>query len=564
MASVSSIDNQRPLLPQPNENSYSSETESIMPFGEWLQQKSEIKEEPQPIKFKESEQTEEADQVAKEEEKGTRLFAETPAKKSKQTKSLFKEQQTKEVAGANKTAAKAETTEDANLVKSNTNQVAGTSKETEAVSTDGKKNVLKASIAKSTVVLKGGQQAATDRKASSSQNVAKAIQSTPVENLKSTKPVTTQPNQVDSLAQLKTNVKAIFNSLTPLKTSVPSDTTTFRVSAQKSGKQAVLSMDKMKPIRLTNSSVTQKGPKQDGATTIQHLKARKSIQLDPAISSSKQIVAEAGVDKLATKAQATGVPVQGVDKKGSRVILPEDSKIAKKAKGRKRAKAKSAKLAAQQRNHVQHAMPEGTSNTSRELDTTASNNQLQSTANQLSTTEFMHADSSSSDGNPNNLFGRSESGASVSTAKQSGKTAQAYASRSLSWLKTLSDKTSQINRQDPNWKMLEMKLDKGDGEMTIKVMRNDEQVSISVQFTDDALRAQAESQSNQILESLKEHYGEDVNFSFTEKKGSSMDSPLDQQAARRRRLRAQIEQAEKPVQVNSYDDQGPDQHQWIG
>lgn len=573
MATVSSIDNQRPFLPQSGDSSSKPESESILPFGEWLEQNSDIKDEPQPIRFKEQKQSAEADPVNEEDPQGTKLFAQAPAEKTKQSKSLFKEKPAKPEAGANKASANG-----VNEKPAQTNEKkASEGPKTEPIQHNNidkgialKVSSAKTELVKSTAALKTAKQAAADQKASTNQNIAKTIQSTPVENLKSTKPVPSQPNQVESMAQLKTNVKAIFNSLSPLKTSAPSDTSSVRVSSQVSHNASIVSMDKVKPIRLTQATLAKKGSKPDGTTTIHHLKARKSAQLDPAISSVEKKATpstnvepqtETGVNKLTTKAQAAGVNVQDTDKKGNRIVLAEDSKI---AKGRKRTKAKASKLAAQQRNQLQHAVPDGTSNTSRQVDTTVESNQLQNSISQLSTSESMQTDQSSADANSNNLFGRSESGANVSTGKQSGKTAQAYASRSLSWLRALSDKTSQINRQDPNWKMLEMKLDKGDGEMTIKVMRKDDQVSVSVQFTDDALRAQTESQANQILESLKEHYGEDVNFSFADKKESSMDSSLDRQAARRRRLRGQTEQAEKPVQANPYNDQGPDQHVWIG
>ena len=80
-----------------------------------------------------------------------------------------------------------------------------------------------------------------------------------------------------------------------------------------------------------------------------------------------------------------------------------------------------------------------------------------------------------------------------------------------------------------------MRLDKGDGNMTIKVMREDEHISVSVQFTDDVMRAQAESQSAQILESLKEQYGQNVKFSFGNHQDSAFDSQLQDRGEHRRR-----------------------------
>ena len=161
-------------------------------------------------------------------------------------------------------------------------------------------------------------------------------------------------------------------------------------------------------------------------------------------------------------------------------------------------------------------------------------------------------------------MGKSESNVQVSTPKGTGKAVSAHASRSLSWLKALSDRTAQFTKQDPNWKVLEMKLDKGDGRMTVKVMREDEHVSVSVQFSDDTLRANAESQMSQILESLKEQYGKDVSFTFGDQEDADLHAALEQKASRKRRQGDRSIQAEQPVQMESYNAHAPDQRMWIG
>ena len=161
-------------------------------------------------------------------------------------------------------------------------------------------------------------------------------------------------------------------------------------------------------------------------------------------------------------------------------------------------------------------------------------------------------------------MGRSEAAAQLASSKSTAKAAPTYASRSVAWLKALADRTGQMNRQDPNWKVLEMKLDRGHGQTTIKVSREDDQVSIAVQFSDEAVRAQAESQSTQILESLKEQYGEDVAFSFTNEQKSNSSSSMDERASRRRRLRADVIAQEKAAQTQPYARSNPDQHIWIG
>ena len=164
----------------------------------------------------------------------------------------------------------------------------------------------------------------------------------------------------------------------------------------------------------------------------------------------------------------------------------------------------------------------------------------------------------------NNLFARSNANMQAAEAKQTSKSAPAQASRSLSWLKSLANRTSFMNRNEPNWKVLEMRLDKGDGNMLIKVMREDDTVSVSVQFSDDHLRAQAELQTTQIIESLREQYGQDVMFSFADSDKSQFDSQADNKTARQNRLKKLAAETEKPVPVRHFNPHGPDQHLWIG
>ncbi len=100
--------------------------------------------------------------------------------------------------------------------------------------------------------------------------------------------------------------------------------------------------------------------------------------------------------------------------------------------------------------------------------------------------------------------------------------------------------------------------------MIIKVMREDEAVTVSVQFSDDNLRAQAESQTTQILESLREQYGKDVTFSFEKREDSAYEALSSGNTSRQNRQKKQVDEPGKTPPNQHFDPRSPDQRIWIG
>ena len=98
------------------------------------------------------------------------------------------------------------------------------------------------------------------------------------------------------------------------------------------------------------------------------------------------------------------------------------------------------------------------------------------------------------------------------------------ASRATNWLKVLSERTSLLDKSNPQWKVLEMKLDKGSGSMTVRVMKEDDHVSVAVNFSDPEVKALAETQYNNILQDLENQYQQEVKFTFNEHRHSGFES----------------------------------------
>ena len=130
-------------------------------------------------------------------------------------------------------------------------------------------------------------------------------------------------------------------------------------------------------------------------------------------------------------------------------------------------------------------------------------------------------DSTSTDSDANYSFNRGGDALNTNATSQAkGKSAANRTSRALNWLKTLSERTSMMDKTNPQWKVLEMKLEEGKGTMTVKVMKEEEVVSVTVSFSDPEMKALAETNTERIIESLRNQYQQDVNFSFNnEEKG---------------------------------------------
>lgn len=77
----------------------------------------------------------------------------------------------------------------------------------------------------------------------------------------------------------------------------------------------------------------------------------------------------------------------------------------------------------------------------------------------------------------------------------------------------LEDSLSGLSLED-DWKVLEMKLDEGQGTMTVRARRDEDKVTISVNFTDPQLRAMAIEQTDRLQETLRAQYSMQVDFSL--------------------------------------------------
>ena len=82
------------------------------------------------------------------------------------------------------------------------------------------------------------------------------------------------------------------------------------------------------------------------------------------------------------------------------------------------------------------------------------------------------------------------------------------------WMHTLLENGLDGLSFDEEWKVLEMKLDEGQGTMTVRARRDEEKVSITVNFSDPQLRALAAEQADRLQETLRAQYQTDVDFSL--------------------------------------------------
>lgn len=90
----------------------------------------------------------------------------------------------------------------------------------------------------------------------------------------------------------------------------------------------------------------------------------------------------------------------------------------------------------------------------------------------------------------------------------------------LNWLRSMvDDGLSGFSIQD-DWKVIEMKLEEGQGTMTVRARRDDEKIAISVNFTDPQLRALALENADRLQESLRSQYQTDVDFSLMSDNGA--------------------------------------------
>ena len=79
---------------------------------------------------------------------------------------------------------------------------------------------------------------------------------------------------------------------------------------------------------------------------------------------------------------------------------------------------------------------------------------------------------------------------------------------------SLNQRTADIQQQNPNWKSLELQLDEADGNVLIKVSREDGGLSVTMGFSESSTMQFVESQAGIMQEALESSYQSDVNLSF--------------------------------------------------
>ena len=327
-----------------------------------------------------------------------------------------------------------------------------------------------------------------------------------------------KPLEEQQLTFLKARVKSILRNVVMRPEVRSSNEATRKQPVLKTSTSGSKAIAQAKILRISTQPADSATQRLDGKTTAEHLAARpfgdtstnNTLQRHSAVlyPTLHQNVAEKTPNRNAgarTKSPAK-TPLGSV-KRGSKAV-------------RNSAQTHRGVTPNAAPEHLAEAAPQISSTTPEGRSVTTVAQQGQSLARGNS----QIAESGLKDANAPNLAGRETANAQRTSAKKSTK--RASAARSLStanWLEALSRRTTTLNRTHPHWKVLEMKLDAGDGNMTIKVMRESEQVSITVAFSDASMQAQAEAQTSQILESLKAQYNLDVNLSFTRREGSAYD-----------------------------------------
>jgi len=326
-----------------------------------------------------------------------------------------------------------------------------------------------------------------------------------------------QAVQVDaSLEALKKNVKNILNSI-PSKTN--------KAAAKGSHplpEGASLRVEPSNAAHLANVKA-QKGRANDAQTTMAHLKARnKQASINQSNNEAKQ---DAAIDpqKKNQKSLADGTR-PGVENRlnGANqdiVLNPviKKSRTAKKGRAEQHSAInKIQKHASQKASTLPQFIPLDKINESQ------ANPAVVAEKVEISS-KRMDASHTDAEANPNQLGkGTAKTNQQKSAAAKLQHTSRA--SRATNWLKVLSERTSLLDKSNPQWKVLEMKLDKGSGSMTVRVMKEDDHVSVAVNFSDPEVKALAETQYNSILQDLENQYQQEVKFTFNEHQHSGFES----------------------------------------
>ena len=113
-----------------------------------------------------------------------------------------------------------------------------------------------------------------------------------------------------------------------------------------------------------------------------------------------------------------------------------------------------------------------------------------------------------------NQTGSLDSGSATQSSSARNMTRAGASKRAAQWLRLLNQRTADIQQQNPNWKSLELQLDEADGNVLIKVSREDGGLSVTMGFSESSTMQFVESQAGIMQEALESSYQSDVNLSF--------------------------------------------------
>ena len=406
--------------------------------------------------------------------------------------------------------------------------------------------------------LKGSQESAQQKKAPQTQ---KEGNQTVHIDLKST--AANQSKKIvspeDSLVVLKRNVKNILNS-------IPASTTTQKASPK--GKTALpegatLRVEPANELQLAKAKTPSNRAAQQ--TTIAHVAVRnkQNAASQSGSETTNQPVIEAQKKELKS-VHTSSSPRPRISSKNITQNESAFNPITKQARTTKKSRTEQrSALSEQQRQAIRkeantpHFIP---------LDKIANANStpLASTDTVETPQQLAAKTSPDTDSNPSQLGKGEQKTTSVKSSR--GKPLHiARSARASNWLKVLSERTTMLDKSNPQWKVLEMKLEKGNGSMTVRVMKEDDHVSVAVNFSDPDVKSLAENQYNQILTDLKDQYQQEVKFTFNGQGHSAFES-FSSANSHKPKSRPLLQPINKPNQDTSTPrpHTSPDNNVWIG
>jgi len=85
----------------------------------------------------------------------------------------------------------------------------------------------------------------------------------------------------------------------------------------------------------------------------------------------------------------------------------------------------------------------------------------------------------------------------------------------VAWLRAMLDQPLRDLTPGAAWQSLQIRLDEGEGTLTIQTRRDDDRIAVAVGFSDGHLRSLASASADRIQAVLQEHFGASVDLSLT-------------------------------------------------